>query len=706
MEKCNGFFRGKVDPSVTRTLSTTLRATLALVLAVLALLLAWPEPITGRSRSWEDVLAPLNIGAKVGDYEISSLRRGEEHDVVLTLRRTLGEGGAIEIHVLDKGRWKGIRESTSFGIAYEVPRSSASVEECEKITEQIAEAVRKNDSGELGLVDTIPLRAEADPPTISRALDRAIGLRGLAIGLCLCAVTWLLASLRFGGAIVSLWLLGLGVFLRGAELGVPFVRDQDVQRLFTGNLPFSQVLTGQGLSDRHPPLYFLVLHLAQWFGQSESVVRFPAVICGALLGPSLVWAAWVLRRRLDVGAILGLTATVSVELISRSREVSSIPLFGLMAIAAVVALVRCDESPNRKWTALVVITHGLMLWTYYIAIFTILGNLLALFIAQRRCSARQSSSTLSSTRRLSRSTLKPVGLGFLLGSPALVLGGITFFRDRGARVTAEQHPTLAWGSHRPGEMAESLLSVFSGAFGAAFVAIFVLATAWALLRRRLEVLLASSAFIATAVGIVALSPFARVQPYYVVAVLPLVLLALLIAGSDVVAHRKEPWLGAAAFCCVLAATVVPHVNQTRVLYIPDSDAFMPEFAAVIAKRDERRVVTIAHYDTTLLAYYLAQKAGKQMDWARMKPEDGGGFRLEGVERSVQPVVYSHALGDDPNMEAEQFLRQAMLSEPVLVVSREGFHLEGASQLLRRCDLIAQAGTGKLHRCPGERRPLP
>jgi hypothetical protein len=207
-----------------RLLRHAARVALALALALVgvAFLLARPGPLAPRSRSWEDVLAPLGVGLPVGDYELTALRRGEEHDIVLTLRKRSGDRGAIEVHILDRGRWPGIRETKSFGVAYETPRSSAKVEDCEAVTEQIASTVRTNDHGGFEPVDAIPLRAEPDPPAIARALDQITGARGLAIGLCLALATWLLASGPSGGIIAASWLLALGLLLRAPHLDLPF----------------------------------------------------------------------------------------------------------------------------------------------------------------------------------------------------------------------------------------------------------------------------------------------------------------------------------------------------------------------------------------------------------------------------------------------------------------------------------------------------
>ncbi|MFO0590360.1 MAG: glycosyltransferase family 39 protein [Polyangiaceae bacterium] len=660
------------------------RPATGILLVALAALLAWPPTGTLRARTWEDLLSPLGPGRPVQGFEITALRRGEEHDVVLTLRRASPEG-AVEVHILDRGRWKGIRETDSFGVAYESPQSTSSIPECEAVTEAIAGAVRDNDRGGLGPVDAIPLRAEPEPPRLALSLDRLTGARGIAVGLCLAAATWLFASGPTGAVTAAAFLFALGLFLRGMHLDVPFVRDQDVQRVFTGHLPFRELLLGVGLTDRHPPLYFLVLKLAQIFGQREAVVRAPAALFGALWGPGLVVAARALGRRVDVGAMAGLAAVLSVELIARSREVSSIPMFGVLALIAAVAILKCSEGPTRGWRAVLVASVALCFWTYYLAVFLVIGLALPLLIR----------------RRLSPSTGRALGLGAALGAPALILGVVTFFRDRGARIAADEHPTLAWGAHGGREIAEQCMTVVIRAFGPVIVGLFVLAVIWTFVRRREEAMVPVTGLVASLLGIAALAPFARVQAYYIVAVLPLLLLTLIVVASDIVSAGRAKWAGAAALAGAVVTTA-PTLSLGRGQYLPDSDAFMPEIAAAAMQRPEARVLTLAHYDTTLLAYYLARRAGVPMDWSRMQVDPDGAVRLEGLPTVLMPLLRVHSPGENPDESAERALRQAMSREPVLVVSREAFHLEGVSRILHDCDVLLESGTGKLRRCPSER----
>lgn len=670
-------------------------AGILLALAALAALL-WPAAAVPHRPSLEDLLAPLAVGQPVAQgFHLAPPRRGEEHDVVLLARRSATPGAPaahVEIHLLDRGRWQGIRETASFGVGYEIPRSSAGSADCDAVTEAVAAAIRANDPGGLGPVDTLPLRAEPAPPAPARAIERLHGARGIAAGLCLAAITGLLATLRRGPLWASLWLFLLGLALRLPQLGLPFVRDQDVQRLFTGHLPLGEVLLGQGLRDRHPPLYFVVLHAAQWFGQDEAAARAPAALAGALIGPAVVWGAWTARGRAGApAALVGLACTLSIPFIARSREVSEIPLFALMVVALCACAARAAEQPGPRRRNAVVATHALALWTYYLAPLVIGGVHLGLWLGGR---ARGQ-------------VFRWAGSGILLGSPAIALGAATFVRDSGARGVARAHPGLAWGEHGIAEMLRLLGAEAVEALGGPLLVVLLAVVGLAAARRDAGVLAPGAALVATFLGIAFLAPVARVQPYYLIAVIPLGALTVAVAAE---AAGPRARLGAgvllAAFC---AASVAPRLHRARPLYLPDPDAFMPAFARIIDARPEGHLVTVAHYDSTLAAYYLARSRGVPMDWSLLVHE-GGVLRPAGTGKTIEPLARSHGLDARPDEAAAARLREARARGPVLVIERHAFRLEQVSAMLDECELLAQAPSGRLVRCeratgaPGDDAP--
>ncbi len=669
-------------PGRSRT-SPWIRGIGALVAAALAVLLARPEPPV-TPPTWESILAPYAVGAPVvRGYRLMPLRRGEEHDVVMIARRDDGpdsSSGQVEVHVVDRGRWSGVRETPSFGVAYETPRSSAAPEDSAAVSAALADAVQAHDPGLLS-VDAIPLEAEPEPPALARALERLGGGRGAAFVCLVSLALGLIATLRFGGVWVALALGTGGLALRLTRLGLPFVHDQDVQRVMTSHGSWRDILTGMGLRDRHPPLYFAILHVVQAFGQAEAVVRAPAALAGALLGPAIVLASWVVRRRIDAIAVISaLVATLSPELVARSREVSEIPLFTLLAITALGALAADTFAFPRTRAAVLAISHGLLFWTYYLAPFVVLGGWA---VRWPRAS-------------LDRSTLRAGMAGLLLGAPAIVLALVTFARDRGARQVAARLPDLAWGDRSPWAMARDLWRLSDETFGwpllVAWIALSVVSFSQ---HRRRAALIPIAAVLATALGLMAFAPFARLQPYYFVAVLPLLPLSAALAAPlrSSQAERAATLLLAACAALFLQA----RLPSARLTYLPSADAFMPSFAEAVAARPERAVLVVAHYDATLLNYYLARRAGTTADWGAIN--DAGEFQ-SALGKTIVPLAKVHQLADGTGAEAAAVITRHLGQGRVLVLDREQVRMPDVEAVLRRCEVIRVAPCARLLACGG------
>lgn len=655
-----------------------LRPAAALLLLLAAALLLVPAPPAEPILTWDDLIAPLGVGRPVTrGYVLSPPRRGEANDVVYVARRrsgAAGHAGRVEVHVLDRGRWAGVFETRSFAIGYEAPRPGAPIasspEDAQAVTEALAQAISNNDTGFLS-VAAIPLPGEPEPPTITRVLERLSGMRGALIGILAGAALIVLVAAPGGPFAVAIVLVGLGLALRAPSLDVPFLHDQDVQRLLTGNLPLREIATGMGLRDRHPPLYFFILHFAQRFGQSETVGRALAVFAGALVGPALLFGAALLRGRVGPTAALGaFAATISPELVRRSREVSEIPLYGLIVIAAAASLVAAARDPRATRLAAVALSHGLALFTYYLAPFIAAAHAAVL-------------ARLRPGRRL----VGAFSCGILLGAPALALGAVTLVRDWGARETARAFPGLAWGEHSPVEMLSLLGRIVAEALGLPVLALGLGAIGVGAARRDVGVIVPALGTAATAAGIALLSPIARVQGYYVTAVLPLAVLALAAAPEPQRSGWRAVWL--AGLVLAIASSTVPLLSAARFLYVADAGAFMPRFAAEIARRPEETVVTVAHYDKTLLAYYLARADGRPISWYNL--DDPRAKRIEGL-------VLVHAMDAGSEEAAARRLEQIVAGGPTLVIERDEFLLRRISERLDDCEQLLQAPTARLLRC--------
>ncbi|MGH7788056.1 MAG: hypothetical protein ACRERC_14385, partial [Candidatus Binatia bacterium] len=132
-------------------------AALACLLAGGAALLWPPRPAPG-GPTWAALLAPYSQGAPVADgFRIAAVQFGAAHGLVLSLHRD-GDAAAVEVHLLPRGVWTGIRESASFGIGYETARSPAPQREA--VTEALAQAIRQRDAGGLPAPAAIALGAD------------------------------------------------------------------------------------------------------------------------------------------------------------------------------------------------------------------------------------------------------------------------------------------------------------------------------------------------------------------------------------------------------------------------------------------------------------------------------------------------------------------------------------------------------------------
>src|SRR5262249_8819671 len=118
---------------------------------------------------------------------IDGVGHGAEHDVVIRIKRP-SDSATIEVHVLPRGHWTGVRESQSFGIAYEVTRSSAAVMDCEAITEVLAETIRSRDHG-LPSPPAIPLGSAFEAGAFRRFYEEG------DIGVLCIQVAWVLLIL-------------------------------------------------------------------------------------------------------------------------------------------------------------------------------------------------------------------------------------------------------------------------------------------------------------------------------------------------------------------------------------------------------------------------------------------------------------------------------------------------------------------------------
>lgn len=190
------------------------KAALLALASGLAALAVPPHPLR-EGPTWETLLAPYSTGATIpGGFRIDAIRRGADNGVVVDVRRP-DDGAAVEVLVVERGRWKSDSESQSFTIDYELPRSPAP--ERDAVTRVLADAIRANDDG-LPSPDAIPLRAN-DTSVLPWALEMLRGVRGVLFGAGLIVFALLELHRSQSLAIAGVVLGAIALFVRW--IGVP-----------------------------------------------------------------------------------------------------------------------------------------------------------------------------------------------------------------------------------------------------------------------------------------------------------------------------------------------------------------------------------------------------------------------------------------------------------------------------------------------------
>ena len=672
-------FRHAVDS--VRNMKASTRLKLAVVLLALAIAPYFLRPLLFKSASWTMLISPLEPGDMVQEsYRLSPLQRGENDDVVITARRVDG-GGLAEIHITDHGVWPEALKTPSFEVGYSSPPSYGPPDELSAVTHAVADAIAANDTGRLGPVAGYDLRRGETAP-ITRGLRAYSGVVGFLCTACLLVAGLLISSLRRGPLWLGLLLFAGGLALRAVHLDLPFTWDQDVQRLRTAAAPLGDVLTGVGLLDRRPPLYFVILHFAQYMGQNEWVVRLPAAIAGALVGPAIITAVWLARRAVGpLSALMATVATLSPIFVTRSREVSEIPLFAVVLLLLVGLTFRALSVERARLGLLAAVAGfcALTLWTYHLAVVAIVAFVLPLLYL----------------KRLSRRVAAALTVGVVCGSPSLLLAARAFMTDLSVRQSARAHPELAWGERGIVDMLGRLFDMTASSVGLLLTILLVLALIAAVVRRNGMALSALLTVLVAAVTLALLTPVARIQPYYLVAVLPLGLLGVAAFDGRLHGKSQSAVLGAIGLsAAIFLASAGPRLST---LYVDESGAFMDTFARRIRAEGHETVVTVAGYDATLLSYELCQLEGAVLG-VNAAPVEGTTLRIEGLDEVIVTLVDTHTPGPNADRDAVALLGELTDEGPVPVVIRDTVRLPELERVLAACELLDETARARLLLC--------
>jgi hypothetical protein len=372
--------------------------------------------------------------------------------------------------------------------------------------------------------------------------------------------------------------------------------------------------------------------------------------------------------------LAALCCALSPALIGVSREVSEIPLFALVLVLSIGALVLADREPGRTPCVLVALAHFLALATYY------LGPLVLGAIWLGRMASRQSTS-----RRVGHAALA----GVALGAPFSALALRALWLDLGARAAAALHPDRAWGESTVLGLGQALARETLDTVGPLVVVMAVVA-----LRSR-AARPAVVAALATLVSLALLAPIVRVQPYQALVVAPLMLLSLARFDPDEWPTRGRI-VGAliAVVCVVPIASAFPAIAT---LHTVDADAVFARYVVAARLLNVERIVAVADYDSTLLAYEAASASHTRIDSTVLDPDDEGTLAIETTPR-IAFLTRSHDGTPHAAQRAVARLRAFTERGAIAVVARDTFPIPEVDRILDRCAPLDASPTTRLVLC--------
>jgi len=170
-------------------------------------------------------------------------------------------------------------------------------------------------------------------------------------------------------------LLGLaGVTVIGLVLRLIVTRGiwlDEAISIHEAHLSFHDMMASLQVSDRHPPLHYIVLWgVVRTIGDSEFAVRLPSLIAGTLVIPVLYLLGRDLydRRTGLIAAAFGAASPLLIWYAQEARMYAFVTLFGLLAVWTQLRAIR--NGRPLDWVAYILATSAL-LWSHYFGLLLI-----------------------------------------------------------------------------------------------------------------------------------------------------------------------------------------------------------------------------------------------------------------------------------------------------------------------------------------------
>jgi 4-amino-4-deoxy-L-arabinose transferase-like glycosyltransferase len=187
---------------------------------------------------------------------------------------------------------------------------------------------------------------------------------------------------------VRFWVLLLtlaGALLRFHDLGSQSLWLDEGHTYYFASLPIPDLFRELLLQDKHPPLYYLLVHLFLFFGHSEFWIRFPAALAGTLTVPLTYMAGREMAGKKAglLGALFLTGSSLHLMMSQDSRMYTTGMDFSMLAV---LFLWRAFHHGARRDWLLYGAGSVLSVYTHYLTMFLLLGA--NLFVLGHRDKAR------------------------------------------------------------------------------------------------------------------------------------------------------------------------------------------------------------------------------------------------------------------------------------------------------------------------------
>jgi len=189
-----------------------------------------------------------------------------------------------------------------------------------------------------------------------------------------------LSSIPTVGWLIPITLLGAA--LRLFRLGTQSLWLDESLSLVFASVPFKISIAAILDDGVHPPLYYLVLRLFLYIGQSEEIARLPSAIFGILTIPLVYEIGRLCFDHQKVGLVSALFLSLSPFHVWFSQEARMYAMATFLTLTSVYFFLHLLQG-NRRWWMGFVICTALGYYTHYFTFFITLAEFIYLLITFR-----------------------------------------------------------------------------------------------------------------------------------------------------------------------------------------------------------------------------------------------------------------------------------------------------------------------------------